>query len=87
MLGCLGGGFEEQHVFFLGKVDCALGGDHLVLAHVGLVAHQDQQGAWVRVVLDLVQPEVLDAFEALQVGDVVDQDDRVCACVRGSLLL
>jgi hypothetical protein len=48
---------------------------------------ENENSFWVGVALDLVEPEVEDAVEALLVGDVVDEEDGMCACVGGEVLL
>jgi hypothetical protein len=49
---------------------------------IGFVADQQFNNILVSVLIDLCQP-VLDVFEGLSIGDVVDQDDAVGSLVVG----
>ena len=82
MLGSARRSLEEQHAFFFGELTGLFSGYDLVLSHIGLVAHQDQQSPGVGIIFSFIKPEVLDALEAFEIGDIVDQDDGVGTCVN-----
>jgi hypothetical protein len=54
--------------------------DDLLLGQVGLVPDEELVDALGRVAVDLLEP-LLDVGERVLVGDVVDDDDAMCAAV------
>lgn len=44
-----------------------------------IVTYQDKDSSWISIALNLVEPECIDAVEALLVGDIVDEENSMCA--------
>lgn len=58
--------------------------DHLLVGHIGLVAHQQLVDALCGISVNLLEP-LLHVVERVHVGDIVDDADAVGASVvRGS---
>jgi hypothetical protein len=43
------------------------------------VTNEDEDCSWIGIALDLVEPEVINTFEAFLVGDIVDQENSMSA--------
>jgi hypothetical protein len=54
--------------------------DHLLVCHIGLVAHEELVNALGRITVDLLEP-LLHVVERVHVGDIVDDTDAVRAPV------
>ena len=80
VLCVLGRRFEECDGEGVGELLGGLKLDDLLADHVALVADQQLLHALGRVAIDFIQP-LLDIVKRVLIGDVVHDDDAVCAAV------
>jgi len=73
----LGGTFEKGNAKLGREFLTLFCGDHLLVEHVALVAHQNLVDVNVRVLLDLCDP-IANGFKRATVRHIIDQENALC---------